>query len=65
MDEKLYDTSEVAGYFKVHPKTVQKWIKNGKLKGRKVARKWLFTGAQIQEVLNRMADESEEEIEEP
>lgn len=51
MDTKLYSLADVAEHFKVHPKTVQTWIRQGKLKGSKVGRRWYFTSEQVEAVL--------------
>jgi len=32
----FYSRKQVAEYFKVHPRTVERWLKNGSLKGHKL-----------------------------
>ena len=36
----LHTPEEVAGYFKVKPKTVREWLRTGRLKGTKVGGLW-------------------------
>ena len=36
----LHTPEEVAGYFKVKPKTVREWLRTGRLKGAKVGGLW-------------------------
>ena len=40
MDKILYSVKEVAEILDLHPKTVQRFIREGKLKARKIGRAW-------------------------
>ncbi len=33
---EFYTRKEAAEYFRVHPRTVERWLKNGSLKGHKI-----------------------------
>ena len=37
MDEKLYTSEEVAKRYRVHPKTVARWVRAGRLGGIKLS----------------------------
>lgn len=37
---ELLDVGEVAKYLRIHPETVKKWIRQGKLRGIKCGNKW-------------------------
>ena len=43
MNDKLYTVAEVAEYFKVHYKTVRRWIREGELSAFKVGRAYRIT----------------------
>ena len=38
--ERLLTTEEIAAILSVHPRTVMRWLREGKLKGLKVGRLW-------------------------
>ena len=40
MDEKLYTVEEAAKILQVHPETLRKWLKEGRIKGEKFGRMW-------------------------
>ena len=50
MNEELYTIKEVAEHFHVSTKTIQNWIKAGKMKGSRPGRKWLFSEEQVRKV---------------
>jgi len=38
--ERLLTTEEIAAILSVHPRTVMRWLRQGKLKGVKIGRLW-------------------------
>ncbi len=44
MTDKFYTVDEIAEMVKIHPKTIQRYIREGKLKARKVGKSWRVTG---------------------
>ena len=40
MDKMMYSVNEIAEILELHPKTVQRFIREGKLKARKIGRAW-------------------------
>lgn len=44
MLNKFYSVDEIAELIKIHPKTVQRYIREGKLKASKVGKSWRVTG---------------------
>jgi len=48
---KLYTVAEVASWLRVSPQTVRAWIKEDKLKGRRVGRPLLIPEKSIKELV--------------
>lgn len=46
---RLYDIKEVAEYLKLSTRTVQQYIKDGKLKAKKIGKKWIITEDTLRE----------------
>lgn len=44
MSEKYYTVDEISELLKIHPKTVQRYIREGKLKAAKVGKSWRVSG---------------------
>lgn len=44
MENKLYTVDQVSEMLNIHPKTVRKYIREGKLRGTKVGKQWRITG---------------------
>ncbi|GMQ56559.1 helix-turn-helix domain-containing protein [Vallitalea sediminicola] len=44
MENKFYTVDQVADMLKIHPKTVRKYVREGKLRGTKVGKQWRVTG---------------------
>lgn len=40
MGEKLYTVEEASKILQVHPETLRKWLKEGRIKGEKFGRVW-------------------------
>ncbi len=51
-DMTLYDIPELSKTLKVTPLTLRNYIKQGKLRGRKVGRRWLVTEESLRDYLN-------------
>ncbi|MBR2125381.1 MAG: helix-turn-helix domain-containing protein [Akkermansia sp.] len=49
---KLYDVRQVALILSVSTRTVNNYIKSGRLQGVKIGGKWRFTGAELQRFLS-------------
>ena len=53
---EYYTRNEVAKHFRVHPRTVERWLKNGNLKGYKLGKGktsvWRISKNQIKSFLN-------------
>ena len=47
----LLEVNDVCDLYHIERKTVYRWIKSGKLKGKKAGRKWLFTREAVDAVL--------------
>ena len=44
MTEKYYTVDEIAELIKIHPKTIQRYIREGRLKATKVGKSWRVSG---------------------
>lgn len=44
MDEKFYTVDQIASMLDMHPKTIRKFIREGKLRAKKVGKQWRVTG---------------------
>lgn len=44
MSEKYYTVDEIAEVLKIHPKTIQRYIREGKLNANKVGKSWRVSG---------------------
>lgn len=52
-DEALMDTSQVAHYLNMHPKTVVSMVERGELKAYKVGRHWRYRKSDIDAFLEQ------------
>ena len=50
-DIKLYDVQEIAKAFDMTPQSVRKYLKEGRIKARKVGTRWYATEEAIREFL--------------
>lgn len=48
----VYTVPELVKLFQLNPQSVRKYLKEGRIKGRKVGTKWLVTEEAIREFLN-------------
>lgn len=44
MTDKYYTVAQAAGLLDMHPKTIQKYIRDGRLKAQKIGKSWRITG---------------------
>jgi DNA binding domain, excisionase family len=44
MKEKYYTVDEIAALIKIHPKTIQRYIREGRMKANKVGKSWRVSG---------------------
>jgi len=44
MVEKYYSVDQIAGMIDMHPKTIQRYIREGRLKAQKIGKAWRVTG---------------------
>ena len=52
-NEALLDTSQVAHYLKMHPKTIVSMVERGELKAYKVGRHWRYRKSEIDAFLEQ------------
>ncbi|MBT4936332.1 helix-turn-helix domain-containing protein [Candidatus Peregrinibacteria bacterium] len=45
--DKIYNSSEIANILGIHQVTIRRFLKEKKIKGRKVARQWLVLGKNL------------------
>ncbi len=50
-DIKFYDVQEIARIFDMTPQSIRKFIREGRIKGRKVGTRWYVTEEAIREFL--------------
>ncbi len=43
-NENFYSVEQISGMLKMHPKTIQRYIREGRLKAQKVGKAWRVTG---------------------
>ena len=61
MEQKLYSVEEIARFLDLHPKTVRRFIREGKIKARKIGRTWRIQPADLREYAHgELADIREE-----
>lgn len=51
METKLYDIKQVAEYLQVSTRTINTYIKTGKLKAKKIGKKWIITEDTLREFI--------------
>jgi len=61
MEEKFFTTEQVANILQVHPFTILKFIKQGKLKGIKIGRRYRLKESDINNFIEQQTIKSEEE----
>jgi excisionase family DNA binding protein len=55
---KLYDVEDLAKLLDIQERTVRKLFKDGKLKGRKLARKWYITEEALRDYFSQAETDS-------
>lgn len=49
MEQKLYSIADLSEILKLHPKTIARFIHEGKIKARKIGRSWMVSGEELKE----------------
>ncbi|MCX7028219.1 MAG: helix-turn-helix domain-containing protein, partial [Spirochaetes bacterium] len=49
MEQRLYSIAELAEILKLHPKTILRFIHEGKIKARKIGRSWMVGFEELKE----------------
>jgi excisionase family DNA binding protein len=62
-DIKAYDVQEIAKMFDMTPQSIRKFIREGRIKGRKVGTRWYVTEEAIREYLLGYDNEPKKEDE--
>jgi len=60
-DMKLYDVEELAGMLSVGTPTIRRYIREGKLKGKKMAKRWYVSEEALKEYFQPEASEVQPE----
>lgn len=55
--DNIYTPKEAAAILKVSERTVNEWLRSGKLKASKIGRQWRITETQLNEFLNKNQQE--------
>ena len=58
-DIKFYDVQEIAKAFDMTPQSVRKFIREGRIKGRKVGTRWYVTEEAIRDYLTGVDNDKE------
>lgn len=58
MLDKFYSVDEIAEMLKIHPKTIQRYIREGKLKASKVGKSWRVSGHDLSTFTEGSSDNS-------
>lgn len=65
MNEKLYSVDEAAERLHLHPEVVRRWLRSGRLPGRKLGREWRVAAADLQTLLHGREPEDDGDEEYP
>ncbi len=52
-DKEIMNLKELAEYLELHIGTVRRYIRQGKIKGHKIGRKWIFIKTEIIEQIKK------------
>jgi len=53
LEKRYYDVGELVGIIKASSFTIREYLKAGKLKGRKIAKRWLVSEEELKEFLEK------------
>lgn len=59
MDEKYYTVDEISEMLKMHPKTIQRYIREGKLRAAKIGKGWRVSGHDLSQFAENMDAQEE------
>jgi len=62
MDIKFYTKKEAAEIFGIHPKTVERYLLSGKLKGARMGKSWMISSEDIKLFYDTIREETEKII---
>ncbi|MFT4105777.1 MAG: helix-turn-helix domain-containing protein [Lacrimispora sp.] len=65
MQEKYYTVEQVSELLDIHPKTIQRYIREGKLRANKIGKSWRITGHDLSLFAENNGNRSREEVEQP
>jgi excisionase family DNA binding protein len=51
-DKEVYSPDEFADRLRVPPTTVRRWLREGRIKGRKIGRRWFVPHSEIEKTIN-------------
>ena len=57
MAEKYYSVEQISGMLKIHPKTIQRYIREGRLRAAKIGKSWRVTGHDLSVFVESGRDE--------
>lgn len=60
-DKEVYSPDEFADRLKVPPTTVRRWLREGRIKGRKIGRRWFVPHSEIEKTINPPEPEPSDE----
>jgi excisionase family DNA binding protein len=60
MAEKLYTVEQISAMIEMHPKTVQRYIREGRLKAQKIGKAWRVGGHDLSVFLEGTKDKVED-----
>lgn len=60
MENDVYTVEQVAELLNLHPKTVRRFIQDGKLKARKIGKQWRISGADLRDLTGNQGADSQE-----
>lgn len=63
-DLTLFDVQEISERFSMHPITVRRYFRTGKLKGRKIGRRWFITEEALREYFKQGTEAGKRQTEE-
>ena len=60
---KTYTIKEITGILKMDPSNIRRYLREGKIKGVKIGKKWLITEEELKRVLSEGVREPKKEVE--
>lgn len=60
MDERFYTVDEISEMLKMHPKTIQRYIREGRLRATKIGKSWRVSGHDLSQFAENVQEEEPE-----